>query len=148
MNKEVELREEEEEYIRNQDTEMLSEYDDDVFLYDYIENIEGNIDTGDMPGTSAQTSTGSANMSPTKRRRKRGVTHYTQKKRRTVPPYYTTPGSLGIFRTNIKLLNILFRLHYFQTMFSTNRLFFFSGSGMQWQQQKGKGWRRREVEWF
>ena len=119
LNKEVELREEEEEYIKNRDTEMLSEYDDDVFLYDYIENIKGNIDTGDVPGTSAQTSTGTANLSPTKRR-KRGVTHYTQKKRRTVPPYYAMPGSVGIFWTNIELSNILFHLHFFQTMFSTN----------------------------
>ena len=52
LNKEVELREEEE-YIRNQDADMLSEYDDNVFLYDYVENIEGNINTGDAPGTSA-----------------------------------------------------------------------------------------------
>ena len=107
---------------------MLSEYDDDVFLYDYIENIEGNIDTGDMPGTSAQTSTGTANPSPAKRRRKRGVTDYTQKKRRTVPPYYATPGSVGIFWTNIQLSNIIFHLHLFQTMFSTNwQRFYFRG---------------------
>ena len=98
LNKEVELREEEEEYITNRDADMLSKYDDDVFLYDYVENIEGNIDTGDAPGTSAQTSTLTANLSPAKRRRKRGETHYTQKKRRTVPPYYTTPGRLVFFR--------------------------------------------------
>ena len=125
LNKEVELREEEEEYIKNRDTELLSEYDDDVFLYDYIENIKENIDTGAMPGTSAQTSTGTANPSPVKSRRKRGATHYTQKKRRNVPPYYAMPGSVGIFRTNIELSNILFRLHFFQTMFSTNRQHFY-----------------------
>ena len=117
LNKEVESRVEEEEYIKNRDIDMLSEYDDDVFLYDYIENIEGNIDTGDAPGTSADTSTGTANPSPTKRRRKRGATHYTQKKRRTVPPYYTTPGLVGIFQTNMELLNIIFHLHFFKQSF-------------------------------
>ena len=80
---------------------MLSKYDNDVFLYDYIEQIEGNINTRHVPGTSTQTSAGTANPSPAKRRRKRGVTHYTQKKRRTVPPYYTMQGSVGIFQTNI-----------------------------------------------
>ena len=97
LNKEVELRGEEGAYIKNQDTEMLSEYDDDVFLYDYIENIEENINTGDMPGISAQTSTGTANQSPMKSRRKRDATHYTQKKRRNVPPYYAIPDRLVFF---------------------------------------------------
>ena len=131
MNKEVKLREEEEEYIKKRDTDMLSEYDDDVFLYDYIENIKGNIDTGDMPGASAQTSTGTANLSPVKRRRKRGVTHYTQKKRRTVPPYYTMPGLVGIFRTNIRLLNIIFRVHFFKPCFLQINNIFISGCRMQ-----------------
>ena len=125
LNKKVESREEEEEYIKNRDADMLSEYDDNVFLYDYVENIKGNINTGDAPGTSAQISTGTANLSPAKRRRKRGATHYTQKKRRTVPPYYAMPGSVGIFRTNIELSNIIFHLHFFQTMFSTNRQHFY-----------------------
>ena len=96
---------------------MLSKYDDDVLLYDYVENIKGNIDTGDAPGTSAQTSSGTANSSPLKRRRKRGATHYTQKKRRTVPPYYATPGSVGIFWTNMELSNINFHLHFFKQSF-------------------------------
>ena len=117
LNKEVESRVEEEEYIKNRDIDRLSKYDDNVFLYDYIENIEGNINTGDVPGTSAETSTGSANPSPAKRRRKRGATCYTQNKRRTVSPYYATPGLVGIFQTNMELSNIIFRLHFFKQSF-------------------------------
>ena len=132
LNKEVEFREEEEEYIKNRDADMLSKYDDDVLLYDYVENIEGNVDSRDAPGTSAQTSTGTANPSPVKRRRKRGVTHYTQKKRRTVPPYYATPGLVGIFRTNIQLSNIIFHVHFFKPCFLQIDNVFISESGMQW----------------
>ena len=120
LNKEVESRVEEEEYIKNRDIEMLSEYDDNVFLYDYIENIEENIYTVDVPGTSAQTSTGNANPSPAKRRRKRGVTHYTQKKRRTVAPLLCHPRVGWYFSDKYGIVEHHFPSPFFQTIFCTN----------------------------
>ena len=92
-----------------------------------------------MPETSAQTSTGTANPSPVKRRRKRGATHYTQKKRRTVPPYYAMPGLVGIFRTNIQLWNIIFHIHFFKPCFIQIDNVFISGSRMQHDSRKEKG---------
>ena len=111
---------------------MLSKYDDDVLLYDYVENIEGNIDTGDVPGTSAQTSTGTANPSPVKRRRKRGVTHYTQKKRRTVPLTMPHQGQL-VFFGQISNCQTSFSIYIvFKPCFLQIDNVFISGSSMQW----------------
>ena len=124
LNKEVELREEEEEYIKKRDADMLSEYDDDVFLYDYIENIEGNIHTGDAPGTSAQTSTGTANTSLVKRSRKkvRPIIH----RRREELCLLTMPcqGRL-VFFGQISNVEHHFPSTFFQTMCSTNRQCFY-----------------------
>ena len=114
LNKEVESRVEKEEYIKNRDTEMLFEYDDDVFLYDYVENI----DTGDTPGTSTQTSTGTANPSPMKEEEKGCDPLYTKEENRAPLLCHARVG--WYFLDKYRIVKHHFPSTFFQTMFSTN----------------------------